>query len=204
MTKQTAYFPPQLSVEIQELTSTYQLGAPVAEYKGGIIRRSWRVYVFTHGFVFTKGEQPAVFRCEEVRTIWREETAWGYGISTHRYTFDRLDGYRLVLDDKINNVKELGSLLSTQITNVMWPRTLAAYNTGEVIPFGPLSVSQQGISNGRELLPWAAVKEIRVRLGYVRIHQKGVKRSNWTKVKIAHIPNCSLFLALTIFARSTS
>jgi hypothetical protein len=176
----------------------------VLSLAGKVMRRAWRVYVFSHGFIFTKGEQPTIFHWEEVRAIWRRETVQpnetSYSI-THRYTIDRLDGYRLVLDDKINNVEELGHLLDDRITNVMWPRALAAYNAGEVIPFGPFSVSQQGVSNGKELLPWAAVKGIEIRRGYVRIHQQEEgKRSSWAKVRIADIPNCSLFLALTGFA----
>jgi hypothetical protein len=114
----------------------------------------------------------------------------------HFYTIERFDGRCIAFDDRIKKVEKLGNLLGEQITNAMWPHALASYNAGNVIPFGPLSVSQQGVSNGRELLPWTAIKEIKFDGIEVKVHQKG-KLLNWSKVPVGNIPNSFLFLALT-------
>jgi hypothetical protein len=249
------YYPPQLPLEMQNLASMYQLGAPLAEYRGGFTGRAigaiiggvilvgifgvawvaeassdpassvifaiftllslaflawaiisplqssnWRVYVFNQGFVFLKGGQPDIFRWAEIRAIWQQITAYyRYGFrtrTTHKYTIERADGHRIVLNDRIKNVAELGNGLSRQISEFMLPHMIAAYNAGNVITFGPLSVSKQGVSNGREMLPWPSIKEIGVNRGYVSVRKEG-KWLNWSTVAVANIPNFAVFMALT-------
>jgi hypothetical protein len=250
------YYPPQLPLEMQNLASTYQLGAPMAEYRGGFTGRaigaivagmvlvgifglawigtasdgdsastlifaiftllslaflawaiisplqsnSWHVYVFNQGFIFLKGGQPDIFRWADVRAIWQQVTQYyRYGIrtrTTHKYTIERADGHRVVLNDRIKNVGELGNGLSRQISEFMLPHMIAAYNAGNVITFGPLSVSQQGVSNGREMLPWPSIKEIGANRGYVSVRKEG-KWLNWSTVAVANIPNFAVFIALT-------
>ena len=263
MTGQSAQpLPARQTLEMQELASTYQLGTPVAEHRGGFSRgslmainmilaligvvyvlliislvrhtpaftlqevglvigvlaligavliwliglparrrrRTWRVCVFSHGFVFMQGGQPDISRWEEIQTIWHQVKDRSYGEYgreiRHVYIIERFDGHHIVFDDKIKKVEKLGNLLGERMTNAIWPRALADYNAGNVIPFGPLSVSQQGVSNEGELLPWAAIKEIKFDGIEVKVRQKG-KLLNWAKVPVGSIPNASLFLALT-------
>lgn len=249
------YYSPQFPLEIQNLASTYQLGAPMAEYRGGfsgrdigniilisiitiiygvvwigvaadnadfseiglivfliclaglawtiinpIIGISWRVYIFNQGFVVSKGGQPDILRWTEIRAMWQQITRRYYkGIyrgTTHKYTIERADGRRIILNDKFKKVEALGDALSQQITNTMWPHVLAAYNAGNTITFGRLSVSQQGVSNGREFLPWPSIKEIDVRRGYVSVRKEG-KWFDWSHVAVSEIPNYYVFKALT-------
>jgi len=250
------YYPPQLPLEMQNLASMYQLGTPMAEYRGGftgraigaivagvflvvlfgfiwigsaagsdpassvvfaiftllslaflawatispLLSNSWRVYVFNQGFVFLKGGQPDIFRLAEIRAIWQRVTQYyRYGIrtrTTHKYTIERADGHRIVLNDRIKKVGELGYGLSQQISEFMLPHMITAYNAGNVITFGPLSVSRQGVSNGREMLPWPSIKEIGASRGIVRVRQEG-RWLNWSTVAVASIPNFPVFMALT-------
>lgn len=76
------------------------------------------------------------------------------------------------------------------------PQLLAAYNAGNVITFGPLSISRQGVSNGKELLPWPSITEIGVRQGCVSVGKEG-KWFDWSNVAVSHIPNYYVFMALT-------
>lgn len=246
------------ALEIQELAGIYQLGAPVAEYRGGFTRgsiigiaigvlllvsyspivviglvagssvstsslifelvafllgivilwisirsslrrkRFWRVYVFERGFIFTDGGQPDIFRWQEVRAIWWEELnrTDEFRSTIQRYTVERFDGHRVVFDNKIRKVQDLGTILCEQVAQAMWPQTFADYQAGKVIPFGALHVSRQGVSKGRKLLPWADIAEIKLSYGYVNIHQKG-KLRKWTEVPVGDIPNLFLLRTLT-------
>jgi hypothetical protein len=250
--------PAHRALEMQELAGAYQLGALVAEYRGGFTRgsiigiaigvlllvsyspiivigliaggsistsslmfelvafllgivilwismrsslqrkRFWRVYVFERGFIFTSGGQPDVFRWQEVRAIWWEELnrTDEFRSTIQRYTVERSDGQRVVFDNKIHKVQELGTILCEQVAQAMWLQTLADYQAGRVILFGPLRVSQQGVSKGRKLLPWADIAEIKLSYGYVDIHQKG-KLGKWAEVPVGNIPNLFLFRTLT-------
>lgn len=163
-------------------------------------RRSWHVYIFSGGFVFTREGKLDVAHWEEIQAIWHQiERRWHGRAGTdfiNIYTIVCADGRRIVFDDQIKDVEKLGNLLNEQIAHVMWPRTIAYYQAGQVIPFGPLGVSQQGISNGRELLPWSEIKEIKFDSEDVKVHQKG-KLGSWEKVSIGEIPNLFLLKALT-------
>lgn len=197
-------------------------------------KRHWRVYVFDHGFIFTKGKQPDIFCWEEIRTIWWEESRYyrdwksilidvipcifyiaimcifhlGEGneyyrdrtptTHIHTYTIERFDRHRVVLDNRIHKVKELGTTIGEQVANTLWPQTLAAYNAGNIISFGPLSMSRQGISKGNNFLPWPALKEIVISGEELKIHQHG-KRLNWSSVRLDKVPNVFLLLALSRF-----
>lgn len=172
--------------------------------------RSWCVYVFNQGFVFLKDGQPDIFRWEEVQVIWQQIKQYyyyGFRISkTHKYIIECVDGHRVVFNDRFKNVEELGNGLSQQISEFMLPKILEDYNAGNVVTFGPLSVSQQGINNGEELLPWSSIQEIEASQGpvsvirasqdIVKVRKEG-KRRNWSTVPVAKIPNFFVFLALT-------
>jgi hypothetical protein len=163
-------------------------------------RRHWRVYVFNHGFIFTTGQQPDIFRWDEIRTIWWEEDRYyrEWTPTIHIYTIDRFDGHRIVLDNKIHKVKELGTIIGEQVANALWPQTLAVLNAGNIIHFGPLNVSRQGISKGDKFLPWPALKEIVISGEDLKIHQHG-KWLSWSNVELDNVPNVFLLLALSRF-----
>lgn len=72
---------------------------------------------------------------------------------------------------------------------------LSAGRAGSTITFGPLSVSQQGVSNGKELLPWYQIKGIEIQRGTVMVKKEG-KRLNWSSVRVPQIPNFFVFNAL--------
>lgn len=49
------------------------------------------------------------------------------------------------------------------------PRAIAAFQGGQVIPFGPLSVGRQGLGNGRETIPWHELQNVEVKRGYRQV-----------------------------------
>ncbi|MBO0781913.1 MAG: hypothetical protein J2P37_24095 [Ktedonobacteraceae bacterium] len=250
----------QLPPEAHQMAMTYQLGTPLAEYRGGftgrsiggiilgiiftglfgaiaigimndssssssdggpiiimvvlalvglcfllwsiiapIIYSSWRVYVCSDGFVFAKGSEVQPTRWEHVQAVWQSVTRhYRNGIytgTTHKYTVERSDGYKVVFDDRFKKVSDLGDTLSNKATAIMLPRVLAAYNAGNVVNFGPLSVQLQGVSNGRELLPWSQISDFSVNQGIVSVRKEG-KWLNWSSVEVAKIPNFFVFMAL--------
>jgi hypothetical protein len=161
---------------------------------------SWRVYLCDQGFLLMKGTQAEPYRWEQIQAMWQEVTRhYRNGVytgTTHKYTVQRLDGQKIVFNDKFKQVEKLGDALSEAITNFMLPRALASYNAGQVLNFGPLSVSKQGVSNGKETLPWHEIKEFGVNRGYVSVRKEG-KWLNWSTIAVAKIPNFFVFMSLT-------
>ena len=161
--------------------------------------RSWRVYVFSEGFAFTRGGKLDALRWEQVDSmLFSIVKRYMNGIYTgtqHKYTIRGIDGRQFVLNDRITNVEQLGDSLSAMVTRVKLPEVIAAFKAGETITFGPLSVNQQGVSNSKELIAWEQIKEFRVNGGIVTVKKEG-KWLNWSSVQVANIPNFFIFLAL--------
>ena len=75
------------------------------------------------------------------------------------------------------------------------PRAIETYNAGGTLQYGKLSVSQAGIGNGKEIVPWAQIKSVQVSNGFIAIKKDG-KWLNWANVAVAKTPNYFVFLAL--------
>lgn len=165
-----------------------------------LVHMSWRVYLCDQGFLLMKGNQPDVYRWDQIQGMWQEVTRhYRNGIytgTTHKYTIQRLDGQKVIFNDKFKQVEKLGDALSGAITDFLLPRALASYNAGQVLNFGPLSVSKQGVSNSKETLPWHEIKEFGVNRGYISVRKEG-KWLNWSTIAVAKIPNFFVFIALT-------
>jgi hypothetical protein len=167
----------------------------------GVIYKSWCVYVYERGFVYKKGSKAAQpFRWDQVEAAWYSVTRRYYnGVytgTTHYYRVRRSDGYEIVLNDRFTKVGELGELVHNRVTAVKLPQVIAAYNTGQTITFGPLSLNTQGIwnSNGK-LLPWPEIKDVSIQQGYVAVSKAG-KWLRWSSQPVRTIPNVFLFIAL--------
>lgn len=181
------------------LLSLFFVGIAVYYLLYPVIYRSVRVYVCAGGFIFKKGNAVDIFRWEQIEAMWRAVTKhYTNGIytgTTHKYTVRRKDGKQVIFNDRFVNVEALGDTISRAITNYLWPQVIEAYNAGKAITFGPLSISLQGVSNGRELLPWNQIKEMGVNRGVVTVRREG-KWLNWSSVMAAKVPNIFVFMAL--------
>lgn len=167
----------------------------------GTIYKNWCVYVFEHGFLYKKGNEAVQpFRWDQIEAVWyqvtRHYTNGVYTGTTHRYKVRRRDSYEIVLNDRFTKVGQLGETINNQVTKTLLPQVVAAYNAGQTITFGPLSVNRQGLTNilGK-LLPWSEITGIDTQSGYIAVRQAG-KWLKWSNQPVARIPNAFVFLAL--------
>ncbi|MBV9615825.1 MAG: hypothetical protein JO031_10260 [Ktedonobacteraceae bacterium] len=164
-----------------------------------VLYRSWHVYVYSEGFAFTKGSKVDAFRWDQIDCMWQAITRrYMNGIymgTLYKYTVRGMNGRQVVLNNRIADVGSLGAIISDMVTRVKLPQVLAAFRAGQTITFGRLSVSLQGVSNGKELVPWSQIKEIGVSRGYVTVRKEG-KWLSWSSVQVAKIPNFFIFFAL--------
>ncbi len=121
----------------------------------------------------------------------------------------RSDGATFEFNDVLKNVAQLGQSIQLAVTQQHMPWAMAAYNGGGSIPFGPLTVSMQGLSNGRKVLPWNEVKSVDVVSRVEGSERKVIvrrvgKRFNWiwAKITISQIPNLLVFMRLVNYART--
>lgn len=167
-----------------------------------IIYKNWHVVAFEQGFLYKKGnEAPQPFRWDQIEAAWYHVTRhYRNGIytgTTHRYRVRRQGGYEIILNDRFTNVGQLGDIISDQVTRYQLPQVMAAYNAGQTVSFGPLSIHWQGIMNGQgSLLPWQEIHDVEIQRGYVSVRKAG-KWLSWSGQPVANIPNVFVFIAMT-------
>jgi hypothetical protein len=169
-----------------------------------VIYKNWAAYLYERGFVHKKGNEAAQpFRWDQIEAVWYHVTRhYRNGVytgTTHNYRVRRQDGYQITLTDRFADVASLGDAVNNQVTAAKIPLVIAAYNAGQTITFGPLTLSQQGIRNSIDnLLPWSEIKEVSLRNGYVAVSKAG-KWLKWSSQPVRNIPNIFLFMALVRF-----
>jgi hypothetical protein len=78
---------------------------------------------------------------------------------------------------------------------VRLPRALEALQEGKRLEFGNLAVDVEGISDGRDHLPWREVESIDTKDGKVRVKRAG-RWMNWSSTRVSAIPDVFVLLAL--------
>ncbi len=158
-----------------------------------------RVQIFDQGLVYTRGAATLAWRWEEIAYVWQEIATIRVNFipvkTVHTYTVQHRDGRKIKLTNGLRAIKALGAALQSETFKHLMPQARAAYNRGETLHFGKLQLSQAGIGNGKETLPWSQIKGVAVNQGYISI-QKAGKWLRWSNAAVAKVPNFFIFMAL--------
>ena len=161
-----------------------------------------QIYLFEQGMVIERGTQVQAFPWNQIAEVWQSITRnyrnGRYVGTTYVYTLQRADGYRIKLDNLTKDIAELGPVIAQAISRELVPHALHAMRGGQTLTFASLSLTQRGIANRREMLPWSQIQGVDVKQGRVTIRKVGTPRARvfWTD-RVARIPN---FLVLTVVA----
>lgn len=159
-----------------------------------------RVYLFANGFIRTRGQRGEAVRWDQVQAIWEKVTQTYYTrtlmYTAHMYTVQRSDGKVLKQGRGLQNSRDMGLRMMREIRKVLLPTVRTAYEAGQTLSFGPISVNMQGLSRGKELIPWSEVGSITLKQGTVCVEKNG-RQLRWSSpVKAADVPNLSVLIAL--------
>ncbi len=164
----------------------------------GLIHINLKVYYFSNGLIHAKGSQVSAVRWDQVESVWQKIVKGRYG-TRYTYTLRRGDGVTFKLDGVLRNVAVLGQNVQQEVTRLQMPRAIDAFNAGNTIYFGSLSVNMQGLNNN---LLWNQIENIEVNQGYIKVKQIG-KKFNSTSWSVASVPNFLVFMGLLDYARKT-
>ncbi|HEX6477743.1 MAG TPA: DUF6585 family protein [Ktedonobacteraceae bacterium] len=167
----------------------------------GIVDCNLRVYTFTDGLIRAKGKANDVIRYDQVAQVFFISRKGSYGSVSYTLTLVRSDGATFKISSVIQYMNTLGSTVQSEVVRRHMPQALEAFKRGNMLPFGPLTVSFQGIGNGKGTLPWNMVQPIILQRGFVIVKQIG-QGSNFAKVKVTEVPNLPVFLGLVKYAQS--
>jgi hypothetical protein len=158
------------------------------------------VYTFNGGMIQATGQQQRdVVRWDQVEAVWQKVIRMRYyyffSRMSYKYTVRRSDGTTFTFNNVLKNVAELGQVIQQEVTRLHAPRAIAAYNSGAPVVFGPFTLNMQGISNGRDLLPWNTVKGIKIDRGVVTIMKEG-QMLRWGSASVENVPNYRVFVSV--------
>ncbi len=163
---------------------------------------SWRgahAQLFQNGFVISRAGKTLSGRWEDVATVKQrivQQRYYGIPIWTsYRYDVTLLNGDSTRINSGFRAAGKLGDSFQRMAANAQLPRAISAYQSGATVPFGKYSVSQGGISNGKDTLPWSDVSHVAFGNGYVLVMRKG-KKLRWASAPMAKVDNVYVFIAL--------
>jgi hypothetical protein len=162
----------------------------------GLRTRRTRLTVYEQGFTFSDGKSQAALRWQDIAAVWKQYAHGTRGrVRLAQITVQGRDGARLALDP--NNLAKghlLAEYLQQRALDHLLPAYWTAYSSGQTVPFGPLQVSQAGLTVEDKSLLWEQVKTVSARGWYVAINESGLR--SWASVEISQVPNPVVLLAL--------
>ncbi len=175
-----------------------------------LININHRVYLCAKGVVQVKGSRVDVIRWDQVESVVQNVTRRTYGVNnipiakftTHVYKVRLTTGAKLTFRDSLRDVGSLGNTIARATAQHLIPRAIAMYNNGMPVRFGNLSISKQGISKGKKLLPWDRFKSYGFKEGEVYLRAKE-KFFVWARIEVRSLPNVLVFEALMDYRQSS-
>lgn len=167
----------------------------------GLIGCNVRIYAFSNGLVRAKGRAIDAIRYDQVSQVYFISRKGSYGTISYTLILKRTDGATYKFNSVIKYLGTLGSTVQSEVMNHLLPQALNAYQSGNVLPFGPLNVSQQGIGYRQTIMPLNAIQPIILQRGYLIIKQIR-QRSNFAKVRVTQVPNLPAFLGIVKYAQN--
>lgn len=151
------------------------------------------------GVTYDKNGSITSVRFDEIVGFWQNITKRYYnGVytgTTHVYTVQKSDGKKVVFNDTLKNVEELGNAIQGEVTQRHLPRAFETYNNGGTVSFGNVSLSRTGLTKGGKTLPWNEIQGVQIQKGYITVKQQG-KWLRWANIPVSSIPNMVVFLTL--------
>jgi hypothetical protein len=161
-----------------------------------------RILVLTKGLISWQGERAEVWPWDQIVAIWlkyeflAKDESTGTNLEGYTYTLVRQDGERLNYHINLEFFEnQLGTRAQYELCVRLLPKLQADLQNRSVVEFGPLQLSEQGISCGMDVLAWEDLEEINIDKGTMVIRRKDRRKA--MSVPIQSVPNLAAFLLLT-------
>ncbi|MFC4913347.1 DUF6585 family protein [Actinomadura gamaensis] len=153
------------------------------------------VYLFDGGLVYAGTGRTVAYHWDDlsavtvagVRDGTRGRTRWRFVVTAE-------GGRDLPLDDRLPDVRRLGEVVVAEVTARVVPRLAAIVRGGGTVRFGAFSVDMEGVGKDGQVVPWAAVRDVGLVNGLVRVSTAG--GSPELTALAAHTPNAVALVEL--------
>jgi len=163
---------------------------------------NWKkgVAVYESGFAYKDRKGLQTWRWEDILSmtsaITRHYHNGIYTGTTHVYTLLNRQHQKLVLADSFTRVEEIAAAVETNIFPLLYPRAADQYNAGQMLGFGPVAISKQGLTIGKKTYPWTDVKQVSIHQGRLKVSRKDGGWFSGASAAVSVIPNLHVLLAI--------
>ncbi|MGZ3582703.1 MAG: DUF6585 family protein [Ktedonobacterales bacterium] len=161
--------------------------------------RGARAQLFEQGFIISRAGKTTTARWDDITGVTQQITRIRtYGIpvwTTYLYKISLANGEAARVNNAFGKIGQLGDTIQRMSANALLPRAIASYQSGASLPFGKISISRAGISNGKETVPWSNIKQLTLQNGALIIRRND-KRLAWVSTPVAKTPNIYVLTAL--------
>lgn len=174
-------------------------GAGVMFISRAVHTRGDKIYLYTQGLILASKSGAEVYRWNQIgglRDKVVEQKVRKYRVPVHYYSIRRFDGQQAALSNNIPKMAELWSIITREVNAILWPRAQSLYQQGKNISFGPLTISQKGISTSKDQLLWDQVRSCTVANGRVVVEKQG-QQFPWADIAADEFTNLPLLDRLT-------
>ncbi len=197
----------------------------------GILFFLWLVFkgrgahaqLFEQGFVISCGGQTISGRWDDIVSVTQRIMTvllFVTSYTSYKYTLTLANGETMRVDNSFGDIEELGQAIQQRSAKALLPHATESYQSGASLRFGVISISQAGISNGKETVPWSDIDRVtfgemtvlgrdsgyRNNNNYVQVtydalvinrkNQKLLPWLPWVKTPVAKVPNVYVFMSL--------
>ncbi|MFO0966750.1 MAG: DUF4339 domain-containing protein [Gemmataceae bacterium] len=118
-------------------------------------KRRWRLFLFEKGFVLVKG-------CERVVPFTDIQSLIQGGLRIEGPQLKAIlqDGGMITLDSSFQDFPSFIDTVRNEVTRLLLEKASLALSKGDAMPFGKWRLSQAGLENDGEALPWSEVHSL--------------------------------------------
>jgi len=107
---------------------------------------------------------------------------------SRKYELTKQNGQRIVfVDDNFESVEAIMNAIKPHAAHTLLPALQRAYDAGQRVTFGPVTVSKQAIHCGGREIAWGSVSNVAVKDGRLVVTPKD--GTSPVKVRASRIPN---------------
>jgi branched-subunit amino acid transport protein len=155
------------------------------------------LYLCTNGLMIIKWTRVQALRWEQIQAIQHCRTQ---NILRPYYILYLDGGKTITLQWSLvgDGIKDLGNHIEHEVCQCLLPKAIASYEAGEVLNFGPITVTAQGLTleDEQRSLPWERFASIKYYNGHSFAIKERATALTWQQIEIESMLNFCVFLPL--------
>jgi hypothetical protein len=156
-----------------------------------------QIWLYQEGMVAHTGPSQIAFHWDRVVEVYHLAYAITSGKTVVKETHMlrlRVDGEStVILNEDLMNAGKAAAEITSSVTRARFPMAVRALDAGVHIPFGPFTVTPEGITR-EESLSWARIGSVKVSDGELTMTDStGV---TWSRAPLFQVPNIDLLIKL--------